>query len=250
MFEDSLIESNNRIKTNRGKATALSFIIQIAIVSFLVLIPLIFVEALPAKQLVTALAAPPPPPPPPPPAAAPAAAHAQPVVKAQLDPNELRTPTRIPKQIVKTQEMASAAPPSNAPPAMGGVVGGVPGGVAGGQVGGVLGGVLNSPVAVPKVELKRVRVSQGVSQGLLTHKVEPQYPPLAKQAHVQGTVVLHAVIGKDGHVQGLQVMSGHPMLSAAAINAVKQWQYKPYMLNGQPVEIDTTITVNFTLAGA
>jgi protein TonB len=80
--------------------------------------------------------------------------------------------------------------------------------------------------------------------------VEPQYPPLAKQAHIQGTVVLHAVIGKNGHVQGLQVVSGHPMLTASAINAVKQWQYKPYMLNGQPVEIDTTITVNFTLAGA
>jgi protein TonB len=249
VFEDSLIESTNRIKTSRGKATVVSFIIQIAIVSFLVLIPLIFVEALPAKQMVTELAAPPPPPPPPPPAAA-AVAKAAPVVKEQLNPNELHTPTKIPKQIVKTQEVASAAAPSNAPPAMGGVVGGVPGGVAGGQVGGVLGGVLNSPVAVPKVTLKRVRVSQGVSQGLLTHKVDPQYPPLAKQAHIQGTVVLHAVIGKDGHVQGLQVVSGHPMLSGAAISAVKQWRYKPYMLNGQPVEIDTNITVNFTLAGA
>ncbi|HEV2115597.1 MAG TPA: TonB family protein, partial [Terriglobales bacterium] len=247
MFEDSLIESSKRFKTNRGKATAASFIIQAVIVCFLVLIPLIFVEALPTHQLMTELVAPPPPPPPPPPAAATAAARPRPVVKEQLNPNELHTPTKIPKQIVKTQEMASAAPPSNAAPPMGGVVGGVPGGVAGGQVGGVLGGVLNSPVAVPKVELKRVRVSQGVSQGLLTHKVEPQYPPLAKQAHIQGTVVLHAVIGKDGSVQGLQVVSGHPMLTASAISAVKQWKYKPYMLNGQPVEIDTTITVNFTL---
>jgi len=250
VFEDSLIESTNRFKTNRGKATAVSFVIQAVIVSFLVLIPLIFVEALPTHQLMTELVAPPPPPPPPPPAAAPAAARPQPVVKQELNPNELRTPTKIPKQIVKTQEVASAAPPSNAPAAVGGVVGGVPGGVAGGQVGGVLGGVLNSPVAVPKVELKRVRVSQGVSEGLLTHKVEPQYPPLAKQAHIQGTVVLHALIGKDGAVKNLQVVSGHPMLSGAAISAVKQWRYKPYMLNGQPVEIDTTITVNFTLAGA
>ena len=103
---------------------------------------------------------------------------------------------------------------------------------------------------VPPHAVQRVRVSQGVSQGLLTHKVDPQYPPLAKQAHIQGTVVLHAVIGKDGQVQGLQVVSGHPMLSAAAISAVKQWRYKPYMLNGKPVEIDTNITVNFTLAGA
>ena len=249
MFEESLIESTNRIKTNRGKATVASFIIQIAIVSFLVLIPLIFVEALPTKQLVTELMAPPPPPPPPPSAAS-AVAKAQPAVKEQLDPTELHTPSKIPKQIVKTQEVASAAAPSNAPPAMGGVVGGVPGGVAGGQVGGVLGGVLNSPVAAPKVELKRVRVSQGVSQGLLTHKVEPQYPALARQAHIQGTVVLHALIGKDGSVKGLQVVSGHPLLTASALNAVKQWRYKPYMLNGEPVELDTTITVNFTLAGA
>lgn len=249
MFEESLIESTNRIKTNRGKATVVSFFIQVVIVGVVVLIPLMFVQALPTHALMTELVAPPPPPPPPPPAAAPAAARQQPVVHQQLNPNELHTPTKIPKQIVKTQEMASAAAPSNTPPAVGGVAGGVPGGVAGGQVGGVLGGVLNSPVAVPKVQLKRVRVSQGVSQGLLTHKVEPQYPPLAKQAHIQGVVVLHAVIGKDGHVQGLQVVSGHPMLSAAAINSVKQWQYKPYMLNGEPVEIDTTITVNFTLAG-
>lgn len=249
MFEDSLIESTNRIKTNRGKATLVSFVIQVAIVVVVVLIPLMFVQALPTHALMTQLVAPPPPPPPPPPAAAPAGARPQPVVKEQLNPNELRTPTKIPQHIVKTQEMASAAPPSNAPPAVGGVVGGVPGGVAGGQVGGVLGGVLNSPVAVPKVQLKRVRVSQGVSQGLLIHKVQPQYPEIAKQAHIQGSVVLHAVIGKDGQVQGLQVVSGHPMLTASAINAVKQWRYKPYMLNGQPTEIDTTIKVNFTLAG-
>ncbi|MGE5204437.1 MAG: energy transducer TonB [Chlamydiota bacterium] len=249
MFEDSLIESTNRIKTNRGKATLVSFVIQVAIVTVVVLIPLMFVQALPTHALMTQLVAPPPPPPPPPPAAAPAAARPQPVVKEQLNPNELRTPTKIPQHIVKTQEMASAAPPSNAPPAVGGVVGGVPGGVAGGAVGGVLGGVLNSPVAVPKVQLKRVRVSQGVSQGLLVHKVQPEYPQIAKQAHIQGSVVLHAVIGKDGQVQGLQVVSGHPMLTASAINAVKQWRYKPYMLNGQPTEIDTTITVNFTLAG-
>jgi protein TonB len=249
VFEDSLIESTNRIKTNRGKATLVSFVIQVAIVVVVVLIPLMFVQALPTHALMTQLVAPPPPPPPPPPAAAPAAARPQPVVKEQLNPNELRTPAKIPQHIVKTQEMASAAPPSNAPPAVGGVVGGVPGGVAGGQVGGVLGGVLNSPVAVPKVQLKRVRVSQGVSQGLLVHKVQPEYPQIAKQAHIQGSVVLHAVIGKDGQVQGLQVVSGHPMLTASAINAVKQWRYKPYMLNGQPTEIDTTITVNFTLAG-
>ena len=94
-----------------------------------------------------------------------------------------------------------------------------------------------------------MRVSQGVSQGLLVHQVKPSYPPLARQARIQGTVVLQAVIGKDGNIQGLKVVSGHPMLAPAALEAVKQWKYKPYFLNGEPVEVDTTINVNFTLAG-
>jgi protein TonB len=116
----------------------------------------------------------------------------------------------------------------------------------------VIGGVLSSaPVAMPsKVTPQRVRVSQGVTSGLLMKKVTPQYPPLARQARIQGSVVLHAVIGKNGEVQNLQVVSGHPMLTQAAIQAVKQWKYKPYYLNGQPVEVDTNITVNFSLAGA
>lgn len=98
-----------------------------------------------------------------------------------------------------------------------------------------------------KPNVQRVKVSQGVTQGLLVHKVEPQYPPIAKEAHVQGAVILHAVIGKNGKIQNLQTVSGNPLLTSAAINAVKQWQYKPYILNGQPVEVDTTITVNFHL---
>jgi protein TonB len=92
-------------------------------------------------------------------------------------------------------------------------------------------------------------VSQGVSQGLLIHQVKPTYPPLARQARIQGTVVLQAVIGKDGSIQNLKVVSGHPMLAPAALEAVKQWRYKPYFLNGEPVEVDTTINVNFTLSG-
>ena len=99
-----------------------------------------------------------------------------------------------------------------------------------------------------KPNVQRVKVSQGVTQGLLVHKVEPQYPPIAKTARVQGTVVLHALIAKDGKIENLQAVSGSPLLTAAAINAVKQWRYKPYILNGQPVEVETTVTVNFHLS--
>lgn len=245
MFEDSLLESGNRLKKRNPWTTALSFILQIGLLGVLILIPLIYTEALPKQQLMTFLVAPPPPPPPPPPPAA------VPVVKqvrvqTELDNGQLRTPTAIPKKIAMIKE--EEAPP---PSAGAGVVGGVPGGVPGGQMGGVIGGIISStPVAVPKVATpQRVRVSQGVTEGLILKKVQPTYPPLARSARIQGAVVLQAVIGKDGSIQNLRAISGHPMLTPAAIDAVKQWRYKPYFLNGEPVEVDTQITVNFTLAG-
>ncbi len=241
MFEDSLVESGGRLKTRQGATTALSFVLEILLLGVLVLLPLIFTEALPTQQLMTMLVAPPPPPPPPPPAAAPVVVRK---IQSELDNGQLRTPTAIPKKIQMIKE--DEAPPSTGPA---GVVGGVPGGVPGGTMGGVLGSVMSSvPTAVPKAATpQRVRVSQGVSQGLLIHKVTPQYPPLAQQARIQGTVVLQALIGKDGTIQNLHVISGHPMLTNAALAAVKEWQYKPYYLNGEPVEVETTINVNFTL---
>ena len=244
MFEDSLVESGGKIKTKRGATTVISFILEFLFLGVLVLLPLIFTEALPTKQLMTMITAPPPPPPPPPPpAAAPVVVKK---IQTELDNGQLRTPTAIPKKI---QMIKEDEPPPSAGPA--GVVGGVPGGVPGGAMGGVLGSVMSSvPTAVPKVAApQRVRVSQGVTQGLLLRKVTPQYPPLAKQARIQGTVVLSALIGKDGSIQNLRVVSGHPMLTNAALEAVKEWKYKPYILNGEPVEVETTINVNFSLSG-
>jgi periplasmic protein TonB len=246
MFEDSLIESGGRLRTNRGKTTTISFVVQAALVGVLVLLPLIFTEALPKQQLMTFLVAPPPPPPPPPP---PAATPVRVVKQVQSDlvNGQLRTPTKIPQkvQMIKEEE---APPPEMA---TGGVVGGVPGGIPGGQMGGVIGGIISStPVAVPKVATpQRVRVSLGVSQGLLIKKVQPAYPPLARQARIQGTVMLQAEISKDGTIENLRLLSGHPMLAPAAIEAVKQWRYKPYMLNGEPVAVETQVQVNFTLSG-
>jgi TonB family protein len=94
---------------------------------------------------------------------------------------------------------------------------------------------------------KRVRVSQGVSEGMLIHKVQPTYPPDARTTHVQGMVVLRVVIGKDGRIQDLSVLSGPPELRQSAMGAVRQWRYKPYSLMGEPVEVDTQITVNYQL---
>lgn len=240
MFEDSLIESGGRLKTKRGRTTLVSFILEAIVVVILILIPLMFTEALPKGQLMTFLVAPPPPPPPPPP---PAAVKIVKAVETDIVNNQLRTPTKIPKQVKIIQE--EEAPPST------GIVGGVPGGVPGGAANGVIGGIISStPVAVPKVAVQRVRVSQGVTQGMKVHDVTPQYPQMAKIARVQGPVVLAAVIGKDGTIQGLRVVSSaSPLLNQSALEAVKQWRYRPYILNGEPVEVDTTITVNFTLSG-
>jgi periplasmic protein TonB len=245
MFEDSLIESGGKLKTKRGWTSLVSFGIQVAIVGVLVLIPLIFTEALPKTQLMTFLVAPPPPPPPPPPAAAPV--HVVKVIQTNIDNGQLRTPTKIPQKVQMIKE-DEAPPPSMA---SAGVVGGVPGGVPGGSMGGVIGSVLSStPTVAPKIATpQRVRVSSGVVSGLLLRRVNPVYPPLARQARIQGTVVLQAQISKTGDIENLQLISGHPMLAPAAIEAVKQWKYKPYLLNGEPVEVDTQVQVNFTLAG-
>lgn len=245
MFEDSLIESGGRLKTKRGMTTTLSFVLQVVLVGVLVLIPLIFTEALPKTQLMTFLVAPPPPPPPPPPAAAPVRVIKQ--VQSDIINGQLRTPTKIPEKVQMIKEEEAPPPDMSA----GGVVGGVPGGVPGGQMGGVIGGIISStPVAVPKVATpQRVRVSLGVSQGLLIKKVQPSYPPLARQARIQGRVLLQAEISKDGTIENLRLISGHPMLAPAAIEAVKQWRYKPYMLNGEPVAVETQVEVNFTLSG-
>jgi periplasmic protein TonB len=245
MFEDSLIESGGKLKTKRARTSAIAFLIQIGIIIVMILIPLIFTEALPRTQLMTLLVAPPPPPPPPPPPAA-APVHIVKHIETDIVNGELRTPTKIPKKVEMIKE--DEAPP---PAVSSGVLGGVPGGVPGGSMGGVIGSVLSStPTVAPKIATpQRVRVSSGVQSGLLVRKVNPSYPPLARQARIQGTVILQAEISKDGNITNLQLISGHPMLAPAAIEAVKQWKYRPYLLNGEPVEVETTIQVNFTLSG-
>ncbi len=240
MFEDSLIESGGKLRDKRGRTTAFSFMVQFGIIGVMVLIPLLFTEALPKTQLMTFLVAPPPPPPPPPP---PAEVHIVKQVQTDIVNGQLRTPTKIPKKVEMIKE-EEAPPPMTA-----GVVGGVPGGVPGGSMNGVMGGIIGNPALIPKVAVQRIRVSSGVTQGMVIRRVEPVYPPIAKTARVQGTVILQAVIGKDGTIQNLHVVSGHPLLQGAAMDAVKQWRYKPYILNGDPVEVDTQVEVHFTLAG-
>jgi len=247
MFSDSLLEFGPQRK-RKFLATTTSFVLNCLALTILVALPLVFTEQLPKAQLLTFLMAPPPPPPPPPPAAAAVQRVIHQIQTDMLSSGQLRTPSRIPEKVQMIRE-EEAPPPM---PVTGGVVGGVPGGVPGGQLGGVIGGIISSTsslVAVPKLAPpQRVRISQGVTKGLLVHRVDPSYPPLARAARIQGEVILSAVISTNGDIENLQLVSGHPMLVPSAIAAVHQWRYKPYLLNGQPVEVETTITVIFSLS--
>jgi periplasmic protein TonB len=247
MFEQTFVTTG---KTRKGWTVVLSFLAQMLAIGVLILIPLIYTDTLPRATLTSFLVAPPPPPPPPPPPAAapPKVVH---IAPRQFDAGRLMAPKTIPKQIAMIKE--EELPPANA-----GVVGGVPGGVPGGTPGGVIGGIIGSvPTAAPPpppppkpkaVVPQRIRVGGQVAAASLIRKVMPVYPTLAKQARIQGTVRFQAVIGKDGRIQDLQLISGHPLLVGAAEEAVKQWLYRPTLLNGEPVEVITQIDVNFTLS--
>src|SRR5580658_7637348 len=243
MFDDLVVSSANPKRTNNSWTVVLSAIIQASLLGILILIPLIYTEALP-KQLLTTFLVPPPPPPPP---AAAIQRIVKPVVRL-IHNGQMMAPTVVPKkvQMIKEEEM---------PPDVGavGVVGGVPGGVPGGQAGGVLGGIIGGSGSgmppPPKATPSRIRVGGNVAAAKLVRQVTPLYPPIAKTAHISGTVMLHAVIAKDGTIQELTYVSGPPLLMKNAMDAVRQWRYSPTLLNGEPVEVDTTISVVFTLGG-
>lgn len=162
------------------------------------------------------------------------------------------TSKAISAPVQKTQE----APPVPVG-ASEGLVGGVPGGVAGGLPNEVFGEMVNSAPSVPVLAkspvptpVKRMRIASRIAEANLIHDVAPQYPPEAGRARIEGTVVLMAVIGTDGSVKDVRVESGLPIFAQAAIDAVRQWRYKPYMIEGEPVEVDSRITINFTLAAS
>ena len=246
LFAQSLLDAGEQERKRRKFAAMFSFTFQCLVIGILVIVPLMFTEALPKQQLLTFLMAPPPPPPPPP--AAQAVAKVVKQIQSELLNGQLRTPSRIPEKVQMIRE--EEAPP---PLSTGGVVGGVAGGIPGGQLGGIIGGIVSqtsSLASVPKlaaVQPKRIRVSQGVTRGLLIQKIEPTYPTIARQARIQGEVVLKAIVSKQGQITELQLVSGHPMLAPAAIAAVSQWRYRPFLLSGEPIEVETLVTVTFRL---
>jgi periplasmic protein TonB len=234
MFNELLESSSEKKKTNTGWSVILSAIVQISALSVLILIPLIYTQALPKAMLSTLLVAPPPPPPPPP-----VKEVIKPVARL-IQSGKLLQPRAIPKDVAVFKEAELPPDVINNNANESGVFGGIPGQ-------GIMAG--SGPVTPPPKPAAPVRIKQGgeVTAASIITQTRPVYPSLARQARIQGTVVLHAIIDKDGQVAKLEVVSGHPLLVQSALEAVKQWRYKPTQLNGEPVEVDTTIQVTFAI---
>jgi periplasmic protein TonB len=194
---------------------------------------------------VAAAPAPPPPPPPPPPAKA--ATRPRPVSKPV--PSVARVvPVEPPAEIVATSGALESETDEGIP---GGVEGGLPGGILGGVVGGILTPDVVAPPPPPSRPVARapVRVGGAITAPALLTRIEPVYPPLAAKAHVQGIVILEAVVDGHGRVEKVTVLRSIPLLDRAATEAVRQWRYSPLLLNGQPERFVLTVTVSFSLNG-
>ena len=274
-FFDNLLDSK-RGGTKRKLTLPVSIGIHVVVLGAVLLVPLLTFSELPDPVMSSAIRAylveaapapPPPPPPPPPPAASAPKTVTQPKVeqpKPVVEEPKFTAPIEVPKELPKP-EPASGLDSGPGEPGgeiggvqggvkggteggvVGGTIGGVPGGELGGQVGGVPGGVpKEEPPAVPSGP---VRVGGKIHAPSKLNNIAPVYPPMAKQARVEGTVILEATISPEGRVMDVKVLRGIPLLDNSALDAVKQWKYSPTLLNGTPVPVVMTVTVNFRLSG-
>jgi periplasmic protein TonB len=235
MFEDSLVESTGRIRTRSSRYAAGSFVLETALVAVIILIPYLYPDALPRKFLTVPLIAPPP-------------APAVPVVEPQHSGTSVRSeqfehtllaPPTIPTHI---PTIVDEAPP--------GPIAGNIGASATNPIGALPLGPSTPPPIVPAHPAKPtgpLHVSSGVAAGQLIVPIQPRYPAIALATRTQGTVVVAATISTAGRIESLRVLSGPPLLVQAATDAIRQARYRPWQLNGEPVEVETTINVVFSL---
>ena len=233
MFGD-VVTPSIKVGSQKWYTVPLSIIAHVAIFAAIIIIPLMATDVLPTPPaMMSFVAAPPPPAPPPPPPPAPAAP--QPKIQPVPVANPNAAPIEAPKEIKPEVGLPSV-----------GVPGGVEGGVPGGVVGGVVGGLPEAPPPPPPPTAP-VRVGGAIRAPSKVKDVKPVYPPIAQSARVQGVVIIEATIGADGAVQNARVLRSIPLLDQAALDAVKQWQFTPTLLNGVPVPVIMTVTVQFTL---
>jgi protein TonB len=246
MFE--LFREDRRQEPHRNSIPVLiSTAAHVIVLAALLAVPILYVsDELPEVPDVLAfvVSAAPPPPPPPAPASKPSTPKPiRPVPK----PSPLAAPVDIPRQIVEEPDVVMASDE--------GVFGGVEGGIPGGVVGGIVGGVLDAnvpppppPAPAPPVLQAPLRIGGELKAPALIERVEPEYPPIAVRAQVQGVVILEAVVDRQGRVEDVRVLRSIPLLDRAAIAAVRQWRYSPLLLNGQPERFVLTVTVSFSLS--
>jgi len=249
VFLNALLEMPTTQQTRRSPLKWLSATaFHIVIVAVLVIVPLYTTGTIrPSEFHETTLVAPPAPSAPPPaPAAGAVAPHiTHPKAKLNYTLQKLTAPTAIPKNVSSGSENVGEAAPD---------FGGIPGGVPGGVIGGVLGGLsvgtgtaVPTPPPAPRPVQKVVRVGSGVKPPRQTYSADPVYPPIARETHIGGTVVVDAVIDEHGNVVQARVVSGHPLLMDAALKAVQQWKYEPTTLSGQPISVELQVQVLFKL---
>jgi protein TonB len=242
MFEQTFVDAPSGVK--KPASLLLSVTVQLLLLCILIAIPVLYTRGLPSRVLKSFLVAPPVP------HAAPPESARPPAQSARPQPRLLNIRQLISRPVVSRllQVKTGVAPAPDI---------GVPGGTADASDSGIIGiigsapeGKAPPPTAAPVNKPKQVplRVGGRTQEANLIRKVMPSYPPLAKAARVQGVVEFTALISKDGTIEHLQLVRGHPLFIEAAKQAVLQWQYRPTLLNGTPVEVVTDITVNFTLS--
>jgi len=245
MFADAMLETSWAQRSRRSLTTLTSFGLEAVVICLLLLLPLWRTVGLPSAGVVST--------PvtmgrraPEPVAARPRSAPAA-EVPSNFDRGRLMQPSRVPNVIRTGRDESGPQPPG------GSEVGLVGADVSSGATDGLPISLFNGtrpvlPTQQPPTITRAFRTSS-ILEGSLIRRVTPTYPPLARTARVQGPVVLFAIISKAGTIDKLRAIFGHPMLVPAALAAVSQWRYRPYILNHEPIEVETQITVNFLLSG-
>jgi protein TonB len=239
---DGTLNSSWEIRSHRGLTTLTSVALQMLVVAALLVLPLLRPPGLPSlRQISTPISLGQPLDEPAPARISSGARYAPPRIVADF---VFRTPSRIPKGFHAEGDSALPQIGGDGPAITGtgnGNSNGMPNLFGSGSR-------AIMPTVRPPLNVAPLHISH-MSEGNLIRKVQPAYPALARSARIQGAVVLQAVISKDGSIENLRLLSGHPMLASAAMEAVNQWRYRPYILNNEPLEVETQITVNFSLAG-
>ncbi len=239
----SLIVAHPMPGGSKGATLAVSIVVHALLVAAIVVVPVFFYDSIPqpSESIMKAFFVSPPevapaPPPPPPPAPAVRAAIKAPAPIPTAAPTFV-APMEAPEGIREEEGIELGF----------GVEGGVPGGVEGGVPGGVLGGVVGGALSQIAPPTKVVRVGGNIVTPKMIKKVAPEYPDLAKASRIGAVIIMEAQVDTHGLVQSVNVLKGHPLFDEAAIAAVKQWRYRPLLLNGEPTEFIVTVTLTFNI---